>query len=126
MLTVRRAVTVKVLALVAVPAAVVTLSGPVVAAAVALDISRRQREQEGVAALPGPVHILRGLVSHGVLAHEQDIVHCDFKPSNAFLCRDGKVKVLDFGIARAAPSLMEKGDTTKFDAGAEQDQELTN
>jgi serine/threonine protein kinase len=44
-------------------------------------------------------------------------VHCDFKPGNAFLNRDGKVKVLDFGIARAAPSLLEKGDATLFDAG---------
>jgi serine/threonine protein kinase len=50
-------------------------------------------------------------------AHEQDIVHSDFKPSNAFLTDDGKVKVLDFGIARAAPSRAERGEKTMFDAG---------
>lgn len=35
-------------------------------------------------------------------AHSQGIVHSDFKPGNAFLCDDGVVKTLDFGIARAA------------------------
>ncbi len=60
------------------------------------------------------IKCLGAALSH---AHEHDIVHCDFKPGNAFLGRDGKVKVLDFGIARAAPSLLEKGDATLFDAG---------
>jgi serine/threonine protein kinase len=34
-------------------------------------------------------------------AHQRNIVHSDFKPGNAFLCDDGTVKTLDFGIARA-------------------------
>lgn len=44
------------------------------------------------------MQVARGLEA----AHSKKIIHRDIKPQNIMISRDGKVKVTDFGIARAA------------------------
>lgn len=46
------------------------------------------------------MQVARGLEA----AHAEHIIHRDIKPQNIMISKDGKVKVTDFGIARAASS----------------------
>ena len=62
--------------------------------------------------------IVKQLASGLIYAHERRLVHSDFKPGNCFMCNDGTVKTLDFGIARAVKNpVTGEAEQTLFDPG---------
>jgi serine/threonine protein kinase len=59
------------------------------------------------------IYLLRQVCQSLAEAESYGLVHRDIKPANLFVCRYGGeydfVKVLDFGIAKAAPDMMQTG-----------------
>jgi eukaryotic-like serine/threonine-protein kinase len=75
-------------------------SGPYIVSELLEGKNLRQRLQEG----PIPVKEAADYalqIAHGLTAaHERLIVHRDLKPENLFFTNDGRVKILDFGVAK--------------------------
>jgi len=59
--------------------------------------------------LADATRIMRGVLSGVAAAHERGIIHCDLKPANIMLSRDGEAKVADFGLAALVDQGVEDG-----------------
>lgn len=68
---------------------------------VAGDTLKNEIQQQGHLPVAESLDIARQIAEALEHAHQNNLVHCDIKPHNILMMRDGRVKVADFGIARA-------------------------
>jgi serine/threonine-protein kinase len=75
-----------------------------------------ERIERGALPVEEALDIARNICEALEAAHEKGIVHRDLKPANVKITPDGKVKVLDFGLAKAmegtpAPAMLSNSPT---------------
>jgi serine/threonine protein kinase/Tol biopolymer transport system component len=69
----------------------------------------RKRLAEGALPVRLAVDYALQIVQGLIAAHDRRIVHRDLKPENLFVTTDGRVKILDFGVAKLQSSAEDSG-----------------
>lgn len=64
----------------------------------------REKLEAGPLPMRRAIEYALGMAQGLAAAHEKGIVHRDLKPENVFITRDGRVKILDFGLAKLVRS----------------------
>lgn len=72
----------------------------------------RERLDRGPLTVPEALRLARPIADALAEAHRHDVIHADLKPENVLLPRDGRVRVVDFGLARLAGSEATAGSGT--------------
>lgn len=74
-------------------------------------------KREGRIAPDEAVRIMVPILDALSVVHESGIIHRDIAPNNIYLCKDGRVKLLDFGAARSATGTYSKSLTVLYKEG---------
>jgi eukaryotic-like serine/threonine-protein kinase len=72
--------------------------------------SLRERLRAGPISLRKAIDYSRQVAKGLAAAHEKGIVHRDLKPENLFVTNDGRVKILDFGLAKFTHPVADSAD----------------
>jgi eukaryotic-like serine/threonine-protein kinase len=73
----------------------------------------RKRLLEGSLPVRQAVDYSRQIVQGLIAAHDRRIIHRDLKPENLFVTTDGRIKILDFGVAKLQSAQDEAGRTVE-------------
>jgi serine/threonine protein kinase len=82
----------------------------------------REQLNEGALPMRRALDYAQQITAGLAVAHEKGIIHRDLKPENLFVTKDGRVKILDFGLAKLKPQKLGRG----VDSEAQTMKPLTN